>query len=181
MIFLTAKDVAITIEEENLAEVLNDKLFLQDEAENRAIETAKEFLRQRYDMEYEFRAYSTAGLVLDDRIIFDLGITNLTEDITIGVNSTSGLNTIEQLTEDDRNYSLKQIVLDVFKYELFQRVAPRQLSEIVADRFDRALEKLKQANKGIISMNLKPLFVDGEQEYRPNRYGVNLNSENNSY
>lgn len=172
MKFLTDKDVALTIESDNLSEIVNEKLYLQDEAEDRAIETSKEYLRSRYDMDYEFRAYATSGTNAEDRIIYDAGSNGLVEDITIGVNGTSGIIANDDLLPDDRNFSLKTIVLDLFKYELFQRVAPRALSEIVSDRYDRAIEKLKEANKGNIMMDLKPLFIEDEQAYRPFRYGT---------
>lgn len=182
MKFLTHKDILITLEEDNLLEIINNKLFLKDEAEERAVETTKEYLRQRYDVEHEFRAYSANGTNAEDRIIYDAGSNGLTEDIEIGVNSTSGLQPISDLLADDRNFSLKTIVLDLFKYELFQRVAPRALSDVVADRYDRAIDKLIKANKGVISMNLKILYVDDEvQDYRPFRHGNSSISENNKY
>lgn len=181
MKFLTDKDVLLCIESDNLSEILNDKLYLQDEAEDRAIETSKEYLRARYDVDFEFRDYAIAGTNADDRIIYDSGTQGLTEDITIGVNGTSGIIDVADLLEDDRNFSLKQIVLDLFKYEIFQRVAPRALSDIVADRYDRAIEKLKEAGKGNITMDLKTLYIDDVQAYRPFRYGSSDVSENSKW
>jgi hypothetical protein len=161
MKFLTLHDIHITIEECNLHEITNCKSYIVDEAEERALETIREYLRGRYDIDFELRAYATSGTTLDYLERFK------DSDDSIYVNGTSGL------LSDDRNFSLKTIALDLMKYELFQRVAPRQLSTIVQDRYDRAIEKLTNINKGLLTMNLKSITDATDQTYMPFRYGNN--------
>ena len=164
MQFLTDKDISITLDEENLLEIISNKTHLKDEAEKRALTTITEYLSTRYDMDYELRPYTngTSGYSDFERVLTG----TVTEDLEVFVNGTNG----EELP-DDRNYSLVTICLDIFKYELFQRVAPRALNQIVADRFDLAIKKLTDANRGKIEMNLKPLYATDSQNYRPFRYG----------
>jgi hypothetical protein len=172
MEFLTDRDIAITIEEDNLLEIINDKTFLKDEAEKRATTTIKEYLSQRYDMEWELRPYvdngtnGTNGLEPDERFI---------EDEHIFVNGTNGLEV------DDRNYSLITIGLDIFKYELFQRIAPRAFNQIVMDRFDLSMQKLKDANRGNLQMDLRERYEPDNQDYRPFRYGQSSENLRNKY
>jgi hypothetical protein len=170
MQFLTDKDVAMTIDDDNLNEVISNKEYLKDEAEKRALTTIDEYLSSRYDMEWELRPYieeGTSGAVYEDyqRV---LSGTSGTESLEIYVNGTSG-----EVLPDDRNYSLLTIALDLFKYEIFQRVAPRALNQIVADRHDLAIKKLTDANRGRISIDLRPKYdtSEGNQDYLPFRYG----------
>lgn len=57
---------------------------------------------------------------------------------------------------DDRNTNLVIIVGDIWKYELFSRIAPRQISQIVVDRYNDAKAWLKGQANGNTDMNLKP-------------------------
>ncbi len=59
-------------------------------------------------------------------------------------------------SHDDRNQSLVVIVGDIWKYEIFSRVAPRMISQIVVDRYNDALATLKSQANGYTDMNLKP-------------------------
>lgn len=163
MKFLTYSDLYLSIEQENIDEITNCKTYLVDEAEQRALESTKEYLRGRFDIEYELRSYSTSGISLQNYERY--------KDVNDVVSVWDG--TSSTFLTDDRNYSLKCIVLDLLKYELFQRVAPRQLSQIVVDRYDRAITKLTNINKGLLTMNLKTISDTNEQNYYPFRYGNN--------
>lgn len=161
MEFITKKDILMSIEEENLQEIICEREELLDDAEKRVLTSLKEYLGMRYDMEYELRPYSTNGT--NGLIEMERYIEN-NNDVIL-VNGTSGI------LPDDRNYSLITITVDLFKYELFQRVAPRALNQIVLDRHDLAMKKLMDANRGKIQIDLKPLYNEESQNNRPFRHG----------
>jgi hypothetical protein len=160
MKFLTDQDLLTTIELENLNEITNSSIIVKNECEDRSLETVKEFLRGRYDIEYELRSYTAATTGFTDLTRYNI------DDTILVYSSTSG-----SFKLDDRNFSLKSITLDLMKYELFQRVAPRQISSIIVDRYDRAIQKLTDINKGMLTMSLKSLTEADDQNYQPFRYG----------
>lgn len=161
MKFLTKKDLYTSITEDSLDEITDCKDYILDECENRSIEAIKEFLRARYDIDYELRSYvidDSSGSVLNE-------MQRVNNDDVITVHSSSGI------LIDDRNYSLKTIACDIFKYELYQSVAPKQISPVVVDRYDRAIEKLTNINKGMLNMNLKEIVKTDENTYTAFRFG----------
>jgi len=175
MIFLTNSDIEMRLDDENLSEIISNSCGTPNEelinqAELIALEDIKNAIRDRYDTDYELRAYSESGTNAYDRI-YD----PITDKIT--VNGTSG-----NILPDDRNVSVIQWVSDITVYNLYLRVAPRALNEIVADRFDTASDKLKMAQRGELSLDLrKRVDEDNEQVYKPMRFGLNLNAKRNDY
>jgi hypothetical protein len=178
MKFLTNKDISLTIEDDKLLQIINDKEYLKDQAERRALTTVKEYLSQRYDTSFELRAYvditgstsGTSGLISDERFLIDS-----VDGGDVFVNGTSGI------LADDRNFSLVTITLDIWKYEIFQRVSPRAISQIVMDRYDLGIQKLKDANRGKLQMELKEKYETGSQNNRPFRWGKSDESGRWSY
>ena len=83
---------------------------------------------------------------------------------------------------DDRNATLVDIVASITLYEITRRVAPRQMSETIADSYDLAIQKLKDANKGKIQLNIanKPC-AERTQSGFGMRFGFNSSSFFNDY
>jgi hypothetical protein len=159
MKFLTLNDLQLTIEVENLNEITNDNDALLDLAEQTAIEETKDNLRKSYDIDFELRPYvlydenetyedKQRVLVVTENTsggvdTYDVKVINIAEDLTV------------TLSEDDRNASLKYMIINLFKMIIFQRVAPRQLSESVINTYNMTIDKLHRASQGKIELDLK--------------------------
>lgn len=65
------------------------------------------------------------------------------------------LNKDRDFNLDDRNVIIKQLVLDITVHNLVQRIHPRQVSETITNRYNDAIDMLKQIQRGDISINLK--------------------------
>lgn len=266
MKFLTLNDLRLTMEIDNLNEIVNTQSYLIDEAESIALENVKEYLRKICDIDFELRAiqnYSINTVYNDyDRIrltynqankdfsnnysinLIDSNILNNGSEIilvkipntcspvkdfipiptfyegdenftvqndpnysaTCGVittldgtvstgkiinyyntvySGTSGVainystvttasantyinnvsnfgqytysNKDRDFLTDDRNFSLKQITIDLMKYLLFQRLAPKMINQNVVDRYNMSIDKLTRASQAKIQMNLKEI------------------------
>lgn len=141
MVFLLQRDLDVLIDPENLQEIVSYEQTIIDDCEMRAITVCKEFLSNRYDMNYEF-----------------------------SLNSTSGA-----------NFTLITIVGDIFKYNICTRVSPRQLNQIVLDRYNESKEKLLMINNGRLTVALRELVQPdpNDQTDQPFRWG-NTISDNTS-
>lgn len=291
MQFLTLRDLRLTLEIENINEIVNDQMYLVDEAEAIALENIREYLRKICDIDYELRSiqdyninvvyndydrirlthnqshndfgndfnlslidsnitcdnesilvktsntcppekdlipiasfyynienfttqndpnyYPTCGIITcSDGTIPTNKIINFYNTIYSGTSGTAqinyssinvatantylgNINNFDQYTlnninrdfsSDDRNVSLKQLTLDLMKYLLMQRVANRELSQTVVDRYNMAIDKLIRASKGQIQMNLKALPNSVEfQNNSPFRFGWSIQNARFKY
>jgi phage gp36-like protein len=123
--------------------------------------------------------------------------TNLITDINFGdilgleANSyLNNLNNFEQyllinkerdFNKDDRNVILKQLILDIFTYNLIQRIHPRQISETIIERYTTAIETLRQIQRGDISINLKKYEGTEFQNNMSVRWGISKSGMRNSF
>lgn len=123
--------------------------------------------------------------------------TNLITDINFGDISSleansylNNLNNFEQyllinkerdFNKDDRNVILKQLILDIFTYNLIQRIHPRQISETIIERYTTAIETLRQIQRGDISINLKKYEGTEFQNNMSVRWGISKSGMRNSF
>lgn len=92
------------------------------------------------------------------------------------------LNKDRDFNPDDRNVIIKQLVLDITVHNLVQRIHPRQVSETIVDRYNSAIDMLKQIQRGDISINLKK--YEGTEEFQNHqaiRWGISKSGLRNSY
>lgn len=75
-------------------------------------------------------------------------------------------------SKDDRNHTLIQLTIDILKFILFQRVAVRQMPQLVIDRYNMAIDRLRMAATGKTEMKLRPIkYSEAFQENMPLRFG----------
>lgn len=92
------------------------------------------------------------------------------------------LNKDRDFNLDDRNVIIKQLVLDITVHNLVQRIHPRQISETIVDRYNSALDMLKQIQRGDISINLKKYDEAMAFQSKMNiRWGISKSGLRNSY
>ncbi len=92
------------------------------------------------------------------------------------------LNQERDFNKDDRNVIIKQLVLDITVHNLVQRLHPRQVSDTIVDRYNQAIDMLKQLQRGDISINLKK--YDEAMAFQNNlnvRHGISKSGLRNSY
>ena len=92
------------------------------------------------------------------------------------------LNQERDFNKDDRNVIIKQLVLDITVHNLVQRLHPRQISDTIVDRYNQAIDMLKQIQRGDISINLKK--YDEAMAFQNNlnvRHGISKSGLRNSY
>lgn len=91
-------------------------------------------------------------------------------------------NVKRDFSADDRNIVLVQICLDITVFTLLQRNAPRQISELIQQRYDSAIEMLLKIQRGDISLNLKQ--YDSAIAFQNNinvRFGMSKSGLRNTY
>lgn len=159
MKFLLKEDVELYLNNCNLSQLTTESQLTH--YENHAIAFINSYLSNRYDMAWEYRAYSTSGTLDTDRIILE----NPLVEGDFYIELLNG-----QL--DDRNLMLIDLTLDILFFNLFTKVSPRQMSDTVKLRYENAIEFLRNLQKGDLDINLKYLQnSDNEGTYKPFRYG----------
>ena len=174
--FILPQDYDVLITDDQLTQVTTDQknidvCLLQSEEE------VKEWLRHRFDVEFDMRPFqiSSTGTGVtatkDDRIY--QSTTEIFYICTADATSESLTDTNFFTVQDDRNRKLVQVVVDVFLYHLHTRLNPRNIPVHRRLRYDgdgdieKAMSAVKwcsMVQKGTITPALTPsLDEDGEE------------------
>lgn len=174
--FIQPADYSVLITDEQLSQITTDQTDI-DTCLLQSEEEIKEYLRHRYDVEYDMRSVTINddGLNIqaakDDRLyIIDSGKFYLCilDSINNPITDTTYFTQV-----DDRNQKLVQITIDVFLYHLHTRLNPRNIPDHRKIRYDgngnietrmNAIKWLMMVQKGTITPLLTPMLDDeGEQ------------------
>jgi phage gp36-like protein len=101
--------------------------------------------------------------ILDALVRDDETIIEIVEDQSIALmrsylNNRYDCDTIFSATEGNRNQLILSIALDITVYNIFCIHNPQKISSVTKDRYDRAIEWLRQVNKGQASIDGAPLL-----------------------
>jgi phage gp36-like protein len=102
------------------------------------------------------------ALVRDDETIIEI-----VEDQSIALmrsylNNRYDCDAIFSATGENRNQLILSIAMDITVYNIFCIHNPQKISQVNKDRYDRAMEWLKQVNKGQASIDGAPLLSPEE-------------------
>lgn len=132
--------------------------------------------------------YTTIPGTPDTHIISQIDYSNLT---LAQIEAFHNINFFDQyllsnqdrdFNKDDRNVIINQIVLDILVYTLVQRTAPRQISTMIQQRYDDALNMLVKIQKGELVIGLKLYTGTLEWQNHMNvRWGTSISGLNQSY
>ncbi|GAF75756.1 unnamed protein product [marine sediment metagenome] len=174
--FIQPTDYSVLITDEQLAQITTeqsdiDTCILQSEEE------IKEYLRHRFDVDFDMRVVTTPAdpatvTALKDARLYD-GTAKLYYLCIADATAQPLTNTAFFTQIDDRNQKLVQITIDVFLYHLHTRLNPRNIPTHRKIRYDgdgdiqksmNAIKWLTMVQKGTIAPNLTVILDDdGEQ------------------
>ena len=174
--FILPQDYDVLITDDQLTQVTTDQKNI-DVCLQQSEEEVKEWLRHRFDVEFDMRAFQIetgddgVTATKDDRIFQSAsGILYL---CIADATSESLPDTNFFIVQDDRNRKLVQVVVDVFLYHLHTRLNPRNIPVHRRLRYDgdgdieKAMSAVKwcsMVQKGTITPALTPsLNEDGEE------------------
>jgi hypothetical protein len=174
--FILPQDYDVLITDDQLTQVTTNQNNI-DVCLQQSEEEVKEWLRHRFDVEFDMRAFKVVAgddgvtATKDDRIFQSTsGILYL---CTVDATSESLPDTNFFIVQDDRNRKLVQVVVDVFLYHLHTRLNPRNIPIHRRLRYDgdgdieKAMSAVKwcsMVQKGTITPALTPsLDEDGEE------------------
>jgi phage gp36-like protein len=105
--------------------------------------------------------------ILDALVRDDETIIEIVEDQSIALmrsylNNRYDCDDIFSATGSNRNQLILSIALDITVYNIFCIHNPQKISQVTKDRYDRAMEWLKQVNKGQASIDGAPLLSPEE-------------------
>jgi len=105
--------------------------------------------------------------ILDALVRNDEAIVEIIEDQSIALmrsylNSRYNCDAIFSATGSNRNSLILMMALDITVYNISSIHNPQKISPITKDRYDRAMEWLKQVNKGQASIDGAPLLSPEE-------------------
>lgn len=174
--FILPFDYSVLITDEQLAQITTSQINI-DTCLAQSEEEVKEYLRHRFDVEFDMRGVTTPADPNSVTAVKDSRLYDLTgEQIYLCILDSTAqplTNTTYFTAIDDRNQKLIQIVTDVFLYHLHARLNPRNIPEHRRIRYDgdgdiqkamSAIKWLLMVQKGTIAPNLTPaLDEDGEQ------------------
>jgi phage gp36-like protein len=105
--------------------------------------------------------------ILDALVRNDESIIEIIEDQSISLmrsylNSRYDCNAIFSATGNERNGLILMMALDITVYNIFSVHNPQKISQITKDRYDRAMEWLRQVNKGQTNIDGAPLLSPEE-------------------
>ncbi len=174
--FVQDQDYRVLITTEQFAQITENQTD-KDICLEQSLEEIKEYLRHRFDVEFEMRDIADASdagdvTALENARIWD--VTNSLHYLCIKDATNQPLNATEFFTQtDDRNQKLVQVAVDVFLYHLHTRLNPRNIPEHRKIRYDgdgdiknamSAVKWLLMVQKGTVAPDLTPLLdEDGEQ------------------
>jgi phage gp36-like protein len=101
--------------------------------------------------------------ILDALVRNDETVIEIIEDQSIALmrsylNIRYDCDAIFSATANDRNNLILMIALDITVYNIFCIHNPQKISQITKDRYDRALEWLRQVSKGQANIDGAPLL-----------------------
>ena len=105
--------------------------------------------------------------ILDALVRNDEAIVEILEDQSISLmrsylNNRYDCDAIFSATGTDRNSLILMMALDITVYNIFCVHNPQKISQITKDRYDRAIEWLKQVNRGQTNIDGAPLLSSKE-------------------
>jgi phage gp36-like protein len=77
------------------------------------------------------------------------------------------------LTGTARNPHLVMLIIDIALYHTHSRISPRNIPELIALRYEQAIDWLKAVNKGDILADLPVLQTATGQQVIPTKFGSN--------
>lgn len=157
MNYLLKVDITDRVKEQKVDEWTETKDSVLDALESSAIEIAKGYTRHWYDVEKEFRKvnlYDVLTAYTVDQRIYDEANAKHYICIQDAIAGTLLSDTDYFAQQDDRNAVLLEIVIDVLIYNLSSRQNSRQMNQLRIDRYDSAIDKLKDAQKGRIMLDI---------------------------
>jgi phage gp36-like protein len=100
--------------------------------------------------------------ILDALVRNDETVIEIIEDQSIALmrsylNTRYDCNAIFSAVGDQRNGLILMLALDITVYNIFCIHNPQKISQVTKDRYERALEWLKQVNKGQANIDGAPL------------------------
>jgi phage gp36-like protein len=102
--------------------------------------------------------------ILDALVRNDEAIIEIVEDQSIALmrsylNARYDCDAIFAAAGNDRNGLILMMALDITVYNIFCIHNPQKISQVTKDRYDRAMEWLKQVNKGQANIDGAPLLA----------------------
>lgn len=105
-------------------------------------------------------------IIIDESIAFMKGYLNSRYDVDAEF----------ALEDTDRNLVLVKILKALVIYEIYSLHNPRMMTEVIKDNYSRAIDWLKQVQKGNVNPDLAIPDPDTDVEYI--KYGSNTKREN---
>ena len=180
--FILESDYLVLISSEQLDQILAKLSALErettiNECFEQSYEEIKEYLRHRFDVEFDMRAFeipadNTQVSASENDRIYDNTTFKKYVCIQDAINQ-SITNTAYFEEKDNRNKKLVQITIDVFLYHLHTRLNPRNIPEHRKIRYDgdgdiqnamSAIKWLLMVQKGTLTPKLTPIVDDDGNE-----------------
>lgn len=174
--FILPQDYDVLITDDQLTQVTTDQNNI-DTCVKQSEEEVKEYLRHRFDVEFDMRAFKISstgtGVTAKENDRVYQSTTKILYICTADATSESLTDTNFFAVQDDRNQKLVQVTVDVFLYHLHTRLNPRNVPMHRKIRYDgdgdidkamSATKWLLMVQKGTVAPNLTALLDDDGEE-----------------
>lgn len=185
--FLSNADLSTVLDPVQLAQIIMVSTANRKRAEDFAVEEAIGYLNFRYDttLIFGYKVFDYSALVVYN--VDDIVVSAEGEGYTCIQTTTAGIpltNTAYFEVADDRNPIIVMIVVDLLAYHLFSKLPQNRVPQRIIDRYDQAIQKLKdiRAQKNNPLLPIK-VVVEGQEDPNAKTETISIisNQKRNNY